>query len=78
MTSYQVNFASHHTRDRHVGFLLFTRSGIGKYNKMSRFILFCFILFIYFFYLVLLNYNRVTRILAPTLGGNLNSFYEKN
>ena len=33
------NFACHHTRDRHVGFL-FTWSSIGKYNKMSRYFLF--------------------------------------
>ena len=31
VTSYQANFASHRTRDRHVGFL---------YNKMSRYFLF--------------------------------------
>ena len=28
MTSYQVNFASHHTRDRHVGFLSIQCSAI--------------------------------------------------
>ena len=39
VTSYQVNFASHHTRDRHVGFL-FTQSSIGKYNKISHYCLF--------------------------------------
>ena len=33
--SYQANFASHHTRDRHVGFLA-PLSGIGKHNKMSH------------------------------------------
>ena len=57
MTSYQANFASHHTCDRHVGFLLVT------------------------FYLVhttIPNYNRVTRILAHTLGGNFKSFCEVN
>ena len=32
-TSYQANFASHHTRDSHVGFLL-ALQGIGKQNKM--------------------------------------------
>ena len=31
----QADFASHHTRDRHVGFLL-VRAGIGKHNKMSQ------------------------------------------
>ena len=39
VTSYQANFASHHTRDRHVGFL-FTWSAIGKYYKMSQNFLF--------------------------------------
>ena len=39
VTSYQSNFASHHVRDRHVGFL-FARSGIGKYKKISRYFLF--------------------------------------
>ena len=37
--SYQANFASHHTRDRHVGFLS-TLSSIGKHNKMSQNFLF--------------------------------------
>ena len=35
VTSYQANVASHHIRDRHVGFLL-AWHGIGKYNKMFR------------------------------------------
>ena len=39
VTSYQANFASHHTCYRHVGFL-FTQSGIGRYNKMSCYFLF--------------------------------------
>ena len=39
VTSYHANFARHHTRDRHVRFL-FTQSGIGKYLKMSHYILF--------------------------------------
>ena len=38
MTSYQAHFASHHTRDRHVGFL-FARHGIGEHNKMSGYFL---------------------------------------
>ena len=37
VTSYQANFASHHTHDRHVGF---PSHGIGKHNKM-----FCYFLF---------------------------------
>ena len=37
--SYEANFVSHHTCDRHVGFLL-AQHGIGKYNKMSHFIKF--------------------------------------
>ena len=39
VTSYQANFASHHTRDRHVGFLT-PQAGMGKYNKMSQNFLF--------------------------------------
>ena len=39
VTSYQANFASHLTRDRHVGFLS-PQSGIRKYNKMSQNFLF--------------------------------------
>ena len=59
VTSYQANFASHHSRDRHVSFLL-AYYGIGKHNKMSR-----------DFYLVhttIPNYGRVTRVLANTFG----------
>ena len=37
--SYQTNFTSGHTRDRHVGFL-FALGGIGKINKMFRYFLF--------------------------------------
>ena len=33
---HEANLASHHTRDRHVGFLSL-QSGIRKHNKMSRF-----------------------------------------
>ena len=68
VTSYQANFASHHTHNRHVGFLLAWR-GIGKYNKMFR-----------YFFLVntIPNYNSVIRILAHTLGGNFESFCEVN
>ena len=33
--SYQANFVSHHTHDRHVGFLS-PQAGIGKHNKMSQ------------------------------------------
>ena len=39
MTSYQANFASRHTRHRHVGFL-FTCERIGKSNKMFHYFLF--------------------------------------
>ena len=39
VTSYQANFASHHIRNRHVGFLL-KWHGIEKYNKMFRYFLF--------------------------------------
>ena len=36
VTSYQINFASHHTSDRHVGFLS-TWDDIGKSNKMLHY-----------------------------------------
>ena len=64
--SYRANFASHHTRDSHVGFLC-TRSGIGKYNKMSRYFLFS-------------SYHNTKLQLSDknTLGGNFNSFCEIN
>ena len=39
VTSYQANFASHYTNDRHVGFLS-AWNGIGKHNKMSFYFLF--------------------------------------
>ena len=39
VTSYQANFASHHTGNHHVGFL-FPQHGIGKYNKLSCYLLF--------------------------------------
>ena len=39
VTSYWANFASHRTRDRHVGFL-FACDGIGKGNKMLHYFLF--------------------------------------
>ena len=38
MTSYQVNFASHHTHDRHVGFL-FAHDGVEE-HKLFRYFLF--------------------------------------
>ena len=39
VTSYQANFAGHHTRNHHVGFL-FTCDSIGKSNKMFHYFLF--------------------------------------
>ena len=36
VTSYQANFASHHTHDRHVGFLL-EWQGKEKHNTMFSF-----------------------------------------
>ena len=39
MTSYQANFPSHHTRDRHVGFP-FAWEGVGKSNKIFHNFLF--------------------------------------
>ena len=65
VTSLQAIFASHHTRDRHVGFI-FTWSGIGKYNKTSW-------NFLFDSYHGP-NYKWVTRISAYTLGWNFNSF----
>ena len=38
VTLYQANFASHHTRNRHVDFHL-AWSSIGKYNKMFLYFL---------------------------------------
>ena len=69
-TSYQANFASHHTRNRQVGFLL-AWHGIGKCSKMFRYFL---------FNTTIPNYrpNSVTRILAHTLSGNFESFCEVN
>ena len=69
VTSYEANFASHHTCDCHVGFLLAWR-GIGKHNKMPH-----------YFYLVhttISNYNRVTKISTHTPVGNFKSFCEVN
>ena len=59
VTSYQANFASHLTRDRHVSFLS-PHSGIGKKNQMSQNPF-------YLVYITVPNYNWVTRILAHTL-----------
>ena len=70
--SYQANFASHHIRNYHVGFLnsFFPQSGIGKHNKKSQNFSFS-------------SYhntklNCVTRILAHSLGWKLKSHYEVN
>ena len=68
--SYQANFASHHTHDRHVGFLL-ACNGIGKHNKMSPYFLFN-------------SYHNTKlkqsdkNISTHTLGGNFKSFCEVN
>ena len=70
MTSYQANFASHHTCARHVGFLL-ACNGIEKNTTK------CPVTF-YLVHTTIPNYNRVTRILAHTLGGNFKSFCEVN
>ena len=66
VTSHQANFASHHTRNPHAGFLL-AWQGIGKHNQMSHYLL---------FHTTIPNYNRVTKILAHRLGGNFKSFCE--
>ena len=70
MTSYQANFASHHTRNRHVGFLL-AWYGIEKHSKMSQNFLFTS------------NYNTKLEqgdknIRTHTLGGNFISLCEVN
>ena len=68
VTSYPANFASHHTHDRHVGFLS-PQSGIVKHNKMSQNFLFS-------------SYQNTKlqpsdkNIVAHTLGWNLKSCYE--
>ena len=69
VTSYQANFASHRTFDRHVGFLRPWR-GIGKHKKMSE--------TFYLAHTTIPNYNGVTRILAHTLMWNFKSCYEVN
>ena len=68
MTSYQANFASHHTKDRHVGFLL-AWHGIGKHNKASHF---------YLVYTTTPTYNRMTIILAYTIGEKIKLFCKVN
>ena len=66
--SYEANFASHHTCDRHAGFL-FAWSGIGKYNKMS----------LYFLFSSYHNTKLQLRNISPhTLGWNFKSWYEVN
>ena len=57
VTSDQANFGSHHTRDRHVGFLS-VWDDIEKNSKMFHHFLFICI--------TLQNYNRVPRISAHT------------
>ena len=53
VTSYQANFASHPTRDRHVGFLLHGRV-LENTTK-------CLVTF-YLVHITIPNYDRVTRI----------------
>ena len=69
VTWYQANFASHHTRNCHVGFL-FTCDGIGESDK-------CSITF-YSVYTTLPIFNRVTRISAHPLRWNFTFFREVN
>ena len=59
LKSYQANFASSHTCDRHVGFLL-PCDGTGKNNKIIH-------SFLSSSYTTLPNYNWVTRILVHIL-----------
>ena len=53
VTSYEANFASHHTRDSHVGFLL-AWYGIGSTTKCSA--------TFYQVHTTIPNYNIMTRI----------------
>ena len=69
VASYQAHFASHLTRDCHVGFLS-PQSGIGKYNQMFQ--------NFYLVHISIPSYDRKTRILAHTLGWNLESCCEVN
>ena len=75
VTSYQANSSSHHTPDHHVGFL-FTRSGIGKYNKTTRYLLF---LSSYHNTKLQLSDKKIsTHTVSHTYDGYLNSFCEVN
>ena len=69
VTSYQANFASHHTRNRHVSFR-FTRAVLENTTK-------CSVTF-YLVHTTIPNYNSMTRILAHTLDGNFESSCEVN
>ena len=69
VTSYQANFASHHTWDRRVSFHLHG-TVLGKATK-------CFITF-YLVGTTLLNCNWVARISPDRLGKNYKSFHEVN
>ena len=70
VTSYQANFASPPTRDRHVGFLS-PQSGTEKYNQMSQNFLFSS-----YHYTKLQPSDK--NILAHTFGWNFKSCYEVN
>ena len=59
MTSYQANFASHPTRNRHVGFLLHGQ----VYENTTK----CLVSF-YLVHIKIPNYDQVTRILKYTRG----------
>ena len=69
VTLYQANFASHHTRNRHVGFL---SQGVALEYTLK-----CPITF-YLFHTTIPNYNWVKRASTNTLSWNFNSFYEVN
>ena len=68
MTSYQANFASHPTRNRHVGFLFHGR----VYENTTK----CLVSF-YLVHITIPNYDRVTRILKHTRG-RIKSCYKVN
>ena len=69
VTSYQTNFASHHTRDRHVGFLS-AWHGIGNTTKWP--------VTFHLVHTTTPNYQSEKNISTHTVGGNFKSFCEVN
>ena len=69
MWKYTANFASNRTRDCYVGFFLAWHDRETQQNCPVSF---------YLLHTTVPNYNRVTRILAHTLGGNFKSLCKVN